>query len=184
MQPLNQTFYEKDTLTVAKQLLGKVLIRKTASMVFRGIITETEAYTEDDPASHSYLGKKTKRNLPMFGLPGSLYVYFIYGMYHCMNIVTEKKGVGAAVLIRGLMPLVADGELSKDIKNKWNGPGRICRQLDINLTFNNQFVCIENSPIIVAASNYKPDKIIASERVGISKAQSLQRRFLCYHFSK
>ena len=92
----------KNTIEVARELLGFELIFNGPKGPVGGIITETEAYTEDDPACHAHEGKKTKRNAPMFLSAGHIYIYFIYGMYHCLNIVTEEAGVGAAVLIRKL----------------------------------------------------------------------------------
>src|SRR5271170_2047520 len=98
MRRLGRSFFLRPTVQVAQDLLGKRLIFQN----FSGIITETEAYHQNnDPACHAYRGK-TPRNAPMFGPAGHSYVYFIYGMYHCLNIVTEPEGVAAAVLIRGL----------------------------------------------------------------------------------
>jgi len=123
MKRLKKTFFNRPTLLVAEELLGKVLVFKQ----YRGIITETEAYVGfDDPASHAYRGE-TPRSKIMFGKPGFSYVYLIYGMYHCLNIVTEKKGFPAAVLIRGIKLLDLD---DRDIH--LNGPGKICRHLGIS----------------------------------------------------
>ena len=97
----------QSTIEVAKRLLGHELVYNGPNGRVGGIITETEAYTEDDPACHAYNGKKTQRNAPMFLAAGHIYIYFIYGMYHCLNVVTEKEGVGAAVQFENCTPPLA-----------------------------------------------------------------------------
>jgi DNA-3-methyladenine glycosylase len=97
---LNREFFERDTLVIAKDLLGAVLCRKVDGIVKKGIIVETEAYTQEDPSCHAY--RRTKRSETMFKEAGLSYVYFTYGMHHCMNIVTESKERGCAVLIRAV----------------------------------------------------------------------------------
>ncbi|MEK6578009.1 MAG: DNA-3-methyladenine glycosylase, partial [Bdellovibrionota bacterium] len=101
---LSQSFYGRDTLVVARELLGKIIVVRNRTGISGGRIIETEAYREDDPASHSYRGE-TPRSSVMFGEPGLAYVYFIYGMYEMLNFVTEKKGTSGAVLIRALEPM-------------------------------------------------------------------------------
>jgi DNA-3-methyladenine glycosylase len=120
---LGNDFFSKNTLWVAKNLLGKFLCRKLKSgKIIRSMITETEAYRGfDDKASHASKGR-TKRTEVMFTPAGAIYVYMIYGMYHCLNIVTEKKDYPAAVLIRG----VEDA----------NGPGRVCKYFNIDRELN------------------------------------------------
>ena len=98
-------FYAQPTQVVAEQLIGCKLTCVTKSGLISAIINETEAYTQEDPASHSYMGRITKRNVVMFQEPGTIYVYMIYGMYFCFNIVTEKLGRGCAVLIRSIIPI-------------------------------------------------------------------------------
>ena len=120
MKRLKYSFFNRPTLQVAEELLGKVLVFKE----HQGIITETEAYCGfDDPASHAFKGE-TPRTKLMFGKAGFSYIYLIYGMYHCLNIVTEKEGFPAAVLIRGIKLLDKTGL-------HLNGPGKICRYLNI-----------------------------------------------------
>lgn len=121
---LDKNFFRQPTLSVARQLLGKYLIVKRKGKFQIGQITETEAYVgPHDKASHASRGK-TERNKIMWDSAGRLYVYLIYGMYHCLNIVTERKGFPAAVLIRGLKPVF-------EIGSKTDGPGKICRELKI-----------------------------------------------------
>lgn len=124
MTRLQHDFFEQNTITVAQMLLGKTLVFHS----FRGVIVETEAYCGfDDPASHAARGK-TPRNAVMYGPSGYSYVYFIYGMYHCLNIVTEAVDYPAAVLIRGLY-LEEENLLL-------NGPGKLCRHLQITKAHN------------------------------------------------
>ncbi|MEK7500505.1 MAG: DNA-3-methyladenine glycosylase [Patescibacteria group bacterium] len=122
---LSHNFFAKNTLWVAKNLLGKYLCRRLPSgKVIDAMITETEAYLGfNDKASHARKGR-TKRTEVMFGPPGTIYVYLIYGMYHCLNLVTEKENYPAAVLIRGVAGV--------------NGPGKVCRHFQIDRSLNNQ----------------------------------------------
>jgi DNA-3-methyladenine glycosylase len=134
-------------------------------------ITETEAYLgRDDPASHSHRGP-TPRSALMFGEPGHAYVYFIYGMYHCLNAVTEPAGTGAAVLIRGGRPLSGwDGAVRLD------GPGKLCRALDIDLRMNGwdltgRDLFVEDAPPAPETA------VVLGPRVGITRAADLPLRF-------
>ncbi len=159
---LSKNFYRRQCVQVAQDLLGKVLVFR----VFQGIITETEAYRgSDDPASHAFRGP-TPRSAIMFGPPGISYVYLIYGLYHCLNIVTEEEGKASAVLIRGLqLP-------GKHL----NGPGKICQYLGItraqqgiNLITSDQLYVTEG----IEAVHYQ-----ATPRVGIKKAIDKSWRFV------
>ena len=104
MKLLTKDFFLQDTVSVAKSLIGKELVYKNKDFEIGGIINETEAYTQEDPACHAFNGKITKRNKVMFEEAGTIYIYLIYGMYHCLNIVTEDKNRGCAVLIRSIIP--------------------------------------------------------------------------------
>ncbi len=121
MKQLTRQFFERDSVEVAPDLLNKVLV--VAGVPAR--ITEVEAYTQDDPASHCFRGR-TKRNEVMFGPPGHLYVYFVYGMHHCVNIVTGSEGDGQAVLLRAATCESVDSRLT-------NGPAKLCRHLGIDM---------------------------------------------------
>ncbi|MBY0596617.1 DNA-3-methyladenine glycosylase [Bacillus bingmayongensis] len=139
------SFYEGDTLEVARHLLGHKLVHIVNGIKRSGFIVEVEAYKgPDDKAAHSYDGRRTERTEIMFGAPGHAYVYLIYGMYHCFNVITAPVGIPQGVLIRALEPV--DGiEVMKiarydktDItktqyKNLTNGPGKLCRALGITL---------------------------------------------------
>ena len=169
------TLLKKDTLTVAKQLLGWELRYQSNKGPVGGIIAETEAYTEDDPACHAFNGNKTKRNAPMFNSAGHLYIYFIYGMYHCINIVTEPTGTGAAVLIRELIPTIGIDIIKtnrpkiKKESDLLNGPGKLMLGLDIPATLNNQPLLVPNCPIQLLAPT-KSIQYTSHPRTGISKA--------------
>lgn len=165
MNPLPRAFFQQDTLKVAEDLLGKIL-------VFNGhqaVITETEAYRgQDDPACHGARGK-TPRTTVIFGAAGYSYVYFIYGMYYCFNIVTENEGFPAAVLIRGARLLSPPATLL-------NGPGKLCRALGMNLSHNNQDLTASCHFCIIPTSS-KP-AFQCTPRIGISKGQDKLWRFL------
>ena len=107
MKVLREDFYRRDTLTVAKELLGKYLIRKVNGKYIGGKIVETEGYLGvTDKAAHAYGGKITERLKPMYSKAGTAYVYSIYGMYYCLNTITEKEGIPQGVLIRAIEPLI------------------------------------------------------------------------------
>ncbi|MGZ3698056.1 MAG: DNA-3-methyladenine glycosylase, partial [Bdellovibrionota bacterium] len=125
------SFYARDTLEVSRDLLGKVLLIRSRRGVTAGRIVETEAYRQDDPASHSFRGKTPRASI-MFGNPGVAYVYFIYGMYEMLNFVTESHGTAGAVLIRALEPLAGEELMIKRrgarrTRELASGPGRLCR---------------------------------------------------------
>lgn len=131
---LGRPFFARPSPEVAADLIGCLLVKRTGSLLIRVEITETEAYLgEDDPASHARMGP-TPRNQPMYGRPGCAYVYLIYGMHHCLNIVTGRVGEAQAVLLRGALSLEADGP-------RLDGPGRLCRALEIDLRHNRLDLC-------------------------------------------
>ena len=157
---LTKNFFNRPTLRVAKELLGKFLIRRTGRKKIRAMITETEAYCgPEDLASHASKGR-TKRTEIMFGSPGFAYVYLIYGMYHCLNIVTEKKDYPAAVLIRAVDA------------NGVNGPGKLCRFLKIDRTLNGEDTIKSGKLWIEDGQKLKPAQIGRSKRAGVDYAGS------------
>jgi DNA-3-methyladenine glycosylase len=160
--PLSRKFYLRPAPQVARGLLGKILTLGDAS----GRIVETEAYLgEDDAAAHSASGL-TKRTRVIFGPPGHAYVYFVYGMHNCLNIVCEPEGVAGCVLIRAL----------EGLNGAANGPGKLTRALGINLAHNG--VDVTEGPITIHESD-RPEKIViaTSPRIGISKSAELPLRF-------
>lgn len=157
MKKLERSFYERDTLLVAEELLGKLLVRRIGGDEIVGRIVEVEAYMgEEDKAAHSYGRRRTQRNEVMYGEAGHIYVYFIYGMHYCFNVITEKIDVPRGVLIRALEPIkgidimaknrykkVYD-ELNKSEKrNITNGPAKLCRALGITVEQNGTDICGE-----------------------------------------
>lgn len=172
-----------NTNFAAKRLLGSYLIRKEKNEKLIGQIVETEVYHECDPASHSCRGR-TKRCEVMFGPPGIAYVYIIYGIYYCFNIVTEKEGVGAAVLIRALKPIKGIQTMKKnrggkvDVMNLCNGPGKLCQALNISKTKNGLNLFNKNSSLQLKwAKPIKNKNIVKTKRIGISKAKHKLLRF-------
>jgi DNA-3-methyladenine glycosylase len=175
---LSQDFYHRNTLHVARDLLGKILIVDSPDGVAEGIaagrIVETEAYRENDPACHAWVGK-TPRNEIMFGEPGRVYVYFIYGMYEMLNVVTEAIGKPAAVLIRALEPLYGIEAMRKRRphvlrdRELANGPGRLARALGVKMSHKGDLAY--GPRIFVVDDGFKPTSISASPRVGISDGQ-------------
>lgn len=159
---LPKSFFERNVVEVARDLLGKTLVFGKRS----GYITETEAYRgADDPASHAFRGL-TPRSSLMFGEPGYSYVYLIYGMYHCLNIISEASGQAAGVLIRGLKM----GNLHLD------GPGKICRHLGISKTDNG--IHLINNPDFHIAEGLVSVKYKTTSRIGIKQGQDKPWRFL------
>jgi|TARA_B100002003_G_scaffold97085_1_gene90452 DNA-3-methyladenine glycosylase len=182
-QPINRRFYTRDTLKVAKAILGKVLVRRTPLEVFTGKIVETEAYRgTDDPASHSFRGK-TNRNEVMFGKPGITYVYFTYGNHHCLNIVTERTGIPAAVLIRSIEPLKGIETMKRNrsvekIIDVASGPGKLTKAFQITREDNNIDVTDSSSNISIhTPAKEKSFQIVQTTRIGIRLAQEFPWRF-------
>ncbi len=159
---LPQDFYFNDTIWVAKNLLGKVLVRNYRGQRRAGIIVETEAYLgSKDPACHSYGNRKSERNKSMYLPGGHAYVYFIYGMYFCFNVVTKDETNPEAVLIRAIEPLEGT------YKNKTNGPGKLCRELNIDKKIDG--ISLDKGPILIEESSQKLKiKLGTSARIGIS----------------
>ena len=170
--PLPRSFYARNTIKVARELLGKVLVRKKEGVI------EVEAYTENDPASHSYRGP-TPRNRVMYGPPGHAYVYFCYGNHWLLNFVTEKEGVAGAVLIRAIKPiegieLMKKNRGTNDIKNLTNGPGKLTKALGIDGKDNGTDITRGN---LYVEEGITPRKIQRGKRIGIKNGVELKRRF-------
>jgi len=137
MQKLSREFYDRDTLIVAKELLGKYLVHHSQGLKRIGKIVEVEAYLgPHDLAAHSAKGL-TKRTQVMFGAPGHAYVYMIYGMYYCMNVVTEQEGHASAVLLRAVEPI-------QNITERTQGPGLLCKAMHIDKNNNGYDLMSDN----------------------------------------
>ena len=173
-RPLPRRFYDRDTLTVAADLIGKVLVHRTSAGVAAGAIVETEAYIgETDPACHAAPGP-TKRNAPLYGPPGVAYVYLNYGMHYLVNAVTESEGAPAAVLIRALEPLDgvelmlkrrARGRSRVDVASLCRGPGNLTKALGISLAQNR--LALTAPPLSIEDWGLTVDDVVWGPRIGI-----------------
>ena len=196
MEPLPRTFYDRDTVQAARALLGQYLVRALPDgeeLICR--ITETEAYVgRMDKACHAYGYKRTPRTQTLFARPGTAYIYLIYGMYHCLNFVTEPEGEPAAVLIRGARP-VQNGDIiaknrfgrkmteltSYQKKNFLNGPGKLCGGLLLTREQNGLDLTDKDSGLYVCPGP-APEEIFVGKRIGIDYAQEAAEfpwRFWC-----
>ncbi|MDO8520343.1 MAG: DNA-3-methyladenine glycosylase [Deltaproteobacteria bacterium] len=169
--------YKKPTITVAKALLGAYLVHETAEGKTVGKIVETEAYLANDPSCHGFRGE-TPRNRAMFGPPGHAYIYFIYGMYHCFNVVTAPVGVGEAVLIRALEPVEGLELMKKRRKGKKDlagGPGKLVIAMGITSDLNG--TSLITGPLKIMPGEMKKAPIVTTARIGISSGNHLPLRF-------
>lgn len=185
MEKLTRDFYGRDTLTVARELLGKYLVRVVDGRALTVRLTETEAYIGRlDKACHAYNYKRTKRTETLFAPPGTAYLYLIYGMYTCLNLVTEAEGEPAAVLIRAGEPVTqvdADAIAVKRFgctaaqmssyhrKNFLNGPGKLCKGLSLTTAQNG--LSLLGEELYVLDSGERPQKIHVGKRIGIDYAE-------------
>ncbi len=174
MKILPRSFYSRDTVKVAKDLLGKTLVRKIDGHILSGTITETEAYRYiDDPASHAHRGM-TKRNKAMFGEVGKAYVYFTYGMHYCFNVVAKSEKVDAgAVLIRALKPQKGIPKMIQNRKtpvfsNLTSGPGKLTQSLEITKSQYGEDLA-QHSTLYIT-EGIESGKIVSGPRVGIKNA--------------
>ena len=176
MKKLTRSFFNRHTITVAKELLGKILVVGKCG----GRINEVEAYIgEDDPACHACRGK-TERNKIMYGKAGHLYVYFTYGMYYCANVVTEKKGFPAAVLLRSVQPIsgieIMKKRRKKDIRLA-DGPGKLCIAYGMTKKSHNGTDLCAQSDCRIYDDGFRPAKINSSPRIGIREGLDKKWRF-------
>lgn len=173
MKKLSREFYNRDTKEVAHELLGKFLVHKHNGIVQMGKIVEVEAYLgPHDLAAHSAKGR-TPRTQVMFGPPGHAYVYLIYGMYYCMNIVTQEEGHASAVLLRALEPV-------KNISDKTNGPGLLCRAMDITKKLHGHDML--STDFYVADNNTEEAiTIVKRPRIGVDYAGHWAKRLLRFY---
>ena len=187
MKPLPRSFYLRPTLQVARDLLGKHIVRKVGTKLLIGKIVEVEAYCKGDPASHAFRGK-TKRNDVMFWEGGHLYVYFTYGMHFCANVVTGNEGSGEAVLIRAVEPLVGIDMMKtnrygsnkslnlKSLINLTNGPAKFCQAFGIARKENGADLI--DGEISITNGEAVPSKLVKrSSRIGIQQGVEKNWRF-------
>lgn len=185
-KPLPRAFYERGAEEVAPLLLGQWLVRRTPTGPAGGLIVEVEAYLHDDPACHAFRGA-TARNRSMFGSPGYSYVYFIYGMHHCVNAVCRPSGIGEAVLLRAIEPTFGlewmRARRSGQSACLWtNGPAKLCKALDIDRRLDGVDLCNVRSSLWIA-QNPEAWRIRSMQgvergpRIGITQAALLPLRF-------
>lgn len=184
---LSQSWFERSALEVAPDLIGCTLVRRFVDgRMLRGTIVETEAYEEGDPACHAYR-KKTKRNWIMFGPAGYVYVYLIYGMYYCLNFITDRDEFASAVLIRALAMEEVDPALlkPKELKSRERpdriaaGPGKLCRVMEIDLDLYGTSL-EEGSALWVEGRSLmsnSPIKLIQTTRIGLTQGVDLPWRW-------
>lgn len=172
MQKLPRDFYKRETTEVAKSLLGHYLVHRSHGIERVGKIVEVEAYLgEHDLASHSSKGR-TKRTEVMFGPPGFAYVYLIYGIHHCFNVVTESSGIGAAVLIRAIEPIL-------NITGRTQGPGLLCRAMKLDKQHNAHDLLSDD--LFIAKSDDEALPIIEAPRIGVHYAKEWANKPLRFY---
>lgn len=176
-----RNFYRRDTITVAKELLGKFVVRVIGQDQLIGRIVEVEAYRgSDDPASHAFHGL-TPRTAPMFGEPGHAYVYFTYGSHYCLNVTTERIGVAGAVLIRALEPVEGVNFMRRfrphvSCIELTNGPGKLTKAFHIDKSLN-EIDLTKRGPLFLNRGGSEPVEIARSVRIGISMGTDRLWRF-------
>ncbi len=185
---LSKSFFKNTTLQMAQKLIGTYLAHYSPQGLTIGKIVETEAYLQHDPACHASRGM-TPRNAPMFGPPGHAYIYFIYGMYHCFNVVTAPEGKGEAVLIRALEPIAGIEWMKKRrekkskrqflLKDLCNGPGKLVIAMGIHANQNTRNLITSEIRLLPRDYFGKSKKIVIqkSPRIGISEGKHLHYRF-------
>jgi DNA-3-methyladenine glycosylase len=173
MERLPRTFYDRDTIVVAQDLLGKHLVHVCDGVERIGRIVEVEAYLgPHDLAAHSARGRTT-RTETMFGPPGHAYVYLIYGMYHCMNVVTQAEGHASAVLLRAIEPV-------QNVEGRTQGPGLLCKAMHIDKALNGHDL-LSDDFYIAAPAAPEPLAIIKRPRIGVDYAGPWARRLLRFY---
>ncbi len=173
MKKLGRAFYNRDTMIVARELLGKYLVHVSRGIERIGSIVEDEAYLgPHDLAAHSAKGL-TPRTKVMFGPPGYAYVYMIYGMHYCMNVVTEREGHASAVLLRAIEPV-------KNVNGRTQGPGLLCKSMEIDRRLNAHDL-LSDDFYIADRLNNEQLVIVNRPRVGVAYAKHWQRRLLRFY---
>lgn len=193
---IDREFFNRDARLVAKDLLGKILVRKTEERELKAIIVETEAYIGSiDKACHAYGGKMTKRTETLYHKAGTAYVYFIYGMHNCFNVITNKSGTAEGVLIRALEPLNEFEFLSQrrfqksytELTNAQkrgltNGPSKLAKAFNITLE-ENKMDMVESEELYIANYDYNIGEVVETTRIGIDYAEEA-KDFLWRYYIK
>lgn len=185
---LLRNFFVRPAIVVAKELLGKYLVRKYEGKILSGKIVETEAYLgPEDKASHGYQNRITERNRAEFYIGGHIYIYLIYGIYWQLNITTGKEGVPECVLIRALEPSEGVEEMKKNrseknIKNLTNGPGKLCQAMKLDKSCYGVDICRSKEIYIEdRGERVKENEIVAAKRIGIDYAQEWKDKLLRFY---
>lgn len=190
LKPLSREFYDRDPRKVARDLLGKLLIRKEKrGKLLVGRIVEVEAYLGmKDPASHSFRGE-TVRNAIMFGPPGFAYVYFIYGNHYCLNVSCQPPGISGAVLFRALQPIEGIEDMAKarhlempsakHLRLLTSGPGRMAEAFGVTRQRDNgKDFTSSKSDLVIAEDDFRVGRILVTKRIGITKAADRRLRYV------
>lgn len=179
---ISQDFYSRPPEIVAPELIGCSLYVQSGNKRLGGVIVETEAYSQfNDPTCHAYNGKRTKRNEAMYASPGTIYVYLIYGIHYCFNIVCDRENVGSAVLVRAIEPhsgvslMQKNRPNCKDSRLLASGPGNLCKALGISMANNN--TKLGNS--IIVENKVQQRVIKESFRIGVKETEPKLWRFYC-----
>lgn len=186
---LTRAFFDRDTKIVAKELLGKYLVRIINKEIIIGKVIEVEAYLGvNDKASHCYNHKKTEKTKIMYMTPGTLYVYYIYGKYFCLNIITEPEGIPCAVFVRKLYPISGidlmknfrNVKIGKNYKNLVDGPSKLCVGLNITKQeFNGtDSIALDSKLFFTEGEKVESQNILISKRIGIDYAEEDKERLL------
>lgn len=189
MKRLPREFYTQPTLKVAKQMLGKYLVRKIGRKKLVGKIVETEAYIgPQDKASHAFGGKRTERNKAEWLIGGHIYIYLVYGMYWQLNVSTGAEGEPECVLIRALEPIIDKNPKAQEPNNKQiqnpkskilklaNGPGKLCRWMKLDKSFYGEDLTKSKRIWLTEGEKIKPSQIVASKRIGIDYAKEWAKK--------
>lgn len=171
------SFFDRPTLKVLEDLIGMVLVRKSRDGLFSGIIVEAEAYRgEDDPASFAFRGR-TKRSERLYGPPGRAFVYVTYGIHHMLNIITEREGFPAAVLVRAAEPREGIAMMMKrrntdNLLNLCSGPAKLCQAFGIDLSLNGAQLDSSHSPLYLVEGKQSKKSLIWKPRIGIREGKN------------
>lgn len=186
---LAREFYDRDPRRVGRELLGKVLVRREQKQLVTARIVEVEAYLgKNDPAAHSFAGR-TQRNAVLFGPPGLAYVYFIYGNHFCLNVSCLPDGVAGGILFRAAEPLVGIEQMAlargmsinstRDLRKLTSGPGRLAEAFGIDRERDNgKDLTSARSDLFIADDGYRVRRILATPRIGITKAAERPLRYV------
>lgn len=189
---LHRSFFDRDPREVARELLGKLIVRKQGRKLLAGRIVEVEAYLgTDDLAAHAAAGR-TERNSVLFGPPGHAYVYFIYGVHYCLNISCLPKGDAGCILVRALEPLAGIQEMAKargledldfssirNLRLLTSGPGKLCEALGITRPRDNAKDMVSpRCDLQVMEDGYRAEKVATTKRIGITKSAEMPLRYV------